>query len=234
MLQKAAIEFTPYLAWMVFTEGVLSFVSPCIFPMLPVYFMYLGGTSGGEKNTGRLIRNTLGFIAGFTVIFVLLGATASALGQLLRDYREILQRGSGIIMIVFGLHFMGILKIGALNRTKVRNVSTQNLNFFTSMVFGFAFSFGWTPCLGPFLGSSLMLASQTSTLYEGIFLLLLFSLGLGIPFFLMAMLFPWMGFLNRFIRKHLNTIKMMSGILLIIIGLLLALDLFGYYQRLFT
>lgn len=228
------IDFTPYLAWMVFTEGVLSFVSPCIFPMLPVYVMYLGGSSEEEKSTKKLFMNTIGFIAGFTLIFIILGATATALGQLFREYQGILQRISGIIMIIFGLHFIGILRVRALNNTKRKNVKTQNLKFFTSMIFGIAFSFGWTPCLGPFLGSALLMASQTSTLYEGILLLLLFSLGLGIPFFLMTMLFPRLGVLNRLIRSHLNIIKLVSGLFLIIIGVLLALDLLGYYQRLFN
>ncbi len=234
MLLKTAEELTPYLAWLVFTEGILSFISPCIFPMLPVYLMYLGGNAEDKKNNKRLLLNTLGFIAGFTAVFVILGATASALGQLLREYQELLQRVSGIIMIIFGLHFMGVLKLKLLNRTSTRNVNTHNLKFFTSMIFGFAFSFGWTPCLGPFLGSALLLASQTATLYQGVFLLLLFSLGLGIPFLIMTMLFPHLKHLNSFIRKHMETIKKISAALLILIGLLLALDLFGYYQGLFS
>jgi cytochrome c-type biogenesis protein len=235
MLLKTAEELTPYLAWLVFTEGILSFISPCIFPMLPVYLMYLGGNAEDKKNNNkRLLLNTLGFIAGFTTVFVILGATASALGQLLREYQELLQRASGIIMIIFGLHFMGVLKLKLLNRTSTRSVNTHNLKFFTSMIFGFAFSFGWTPCLGPFLGSALLLASQTGTLYQGVFLLLLFSLGLGIPFLIMTMLFPHLKILNSFIRKHMETIKKISAALLILIGLLLALDLFGYYQGLFS
>jgi cytochrome c-type biogenesis protein len=234
MLLKTAEELTPYLAWLVFTEGILSFISPCIFPMLPVYLMYLGGNAEEKKNNKRLFLNTLGFIAGFTTVFVILGATASAIGQLLREYQELLQRVSGIIMIIFGLHFMGVLKLKLLNRTSTRSVNTHNLKFFTSMIFGFAFSFGWTPCLGPFLGSALLLASQTATLYEGVLLLLLFSLGLGIPFLVMTMLFPRLKFLNYFIRKHMETVKKVSGVLLILIGLLLALDLFGYYQGIFS
>ncbi len=234
MLLKTAEELTPYLAWLVFTEGILSFISPCIFPMLPVYLMYLGGNAEEKKNNKRLLLNTLGFIAGFTTVFVVLGATASAIGQLLREYQELLQRVSGIIMIIFGLHFMGVLKLKLLNRTSIRSVNTHNLKFFTSMIFGLAFSFGWTPCLGPFLGSALLLASQTATLYEGVLLLLLFSLGLGIPFLVMTMLFPRLKFLNDFIRKHMETVKKVSGVLLILIGLLLALDLFGYYQGIFS
>lgn len=235
MLLKTAEELTPYLAWLIFTEGILSFISPCIFPMLPVYLMYLGGNAEDKKNNNkRLLLNTLGFIAGFTTVFVILGATASALGQLLREYQELLQRASGIIMIIFGLHFMGVLKLKLLNRTSMRSVNTHNLKFFTSMIFGFAFSFGWTPCLGPFLGSALLLASQTATLYQGVFLLLLFSLGLGIPFLIMTMLFRHLKILNSFIRKHMETIKKISATLLILIGLLLALDLFGYYQGLFS
>lgn len=234
MLLKTAEELTPYLAWLVFSEGILSFVSPCIFPMLPVYLLYLGGNAEEKKNNKRLLVNTLGFIAGFTTVFVILGATASAIGQLLRDYQELLQRGSGIIMIIFGLHFMGVLKLQVLNRTSTRSVNTHNLNFFTSMIFGFAFSFGWTPCLGPFLGSALLLASQTATLFQGVFLLLLFSLGLGIPFLVMTMLFSRLKRLNGFIRRHMEMIKKVSAVLLILIGLLLALDLFGYYQGLFS
>ncbi|WRS26440.1 cytochrome c biogenesis CcdA family protein [Oscillospiraceae bacterium MB08-C2-2] len=234
MLSQAAPKITPALFGLVFSEGLFAFLSPCILPMLPIYLLYLSGTGNMQENRDRLIRNTVGFICGFTLVFVGLGATASGLGSLLSQHRDWLQRIGGVIMIVFGLHFMGILRISFLNQTKTLQANTKDLRFFSSLLFGGAFSLGWTPCLGPFLGSALLLASNSSTLPQGIALLFVFSMGLGVPFLLTALLWDRLQGAMRFIKKHLNKIKMISGTLLIIVGLLMLFDLFGYYMGLFS
>lgn len=135
-----------------FLEGLLAFVSPCILPMLPIYLMYLGGAEGETLSRRRLLSNTLGFITGFSLVFVALGgATASALGgALLVAHRVLLQRISGLVVIVFGLNYLGVFQVAFLNRSKTFSVETKNLKFWSSTLFGAAFSFGWTPCLGAF------------------------------------------------------------------------------------
>ena len=183
MLQQMAPEVSLSLFGLIFAEGVLAFLSPCILPMIPIYLLYLGGLEGGEgKSQSRLLINTLGFVAGFSLVFVALGATASALGSLIASNRVLLQRIGGLIVILFGLNFLGVLKIGFLNRSRTVGANTKNLKFLSSLLFGAAFSLGWTPCLGAFLGTALILASNMDTLYQGMALLLTFSLGLGIPF----------------------------------------------------
>lgn len=236
MLNQAVPQVTPALVGLIFTEGFLAFVSPCILPMLPVYVMYLGGSSNGNKSAqkSKMLINTLGFIAGFTIIFVLLGAAASGLGSMAIAHRALLQRLGGIVMVVFGLHFCGLLKIPALNRSRTIHTRIDNLKFLSSLLFGAVFSLGWTPCLGPFLGSALLLASSTATVYEGMALLLVFSMGLGIPFILTSLLWGKMQGTLTFIKKHLSVIKIVSGGLLIAVGLLMVFDLFGYYMGLFS
>lgn len=233
MLQSMGPEVTFSLFGLSFLEGLLAFVSPCILPMLPIYLMYLGGEEGDKEARGRLLVNTLGFITGFSLVFVALGASASALGGLLAAHRAVFQRISGLVVILFGLNYLGVFKVAFLNRTKSFAVETKNLKFWSSLLFGAAFSFGWTPCLGAFLGTALLLASSANTLYQGMGLLLVFSLGLAIPFFLTAVL--WSKLQNTFslIRRNLRVIQMISGALLILIGILMVLDRFGGYANLF-
>ena len=217
----------------VFWEGVLAFVSPCILPMLPVYIVYLAGRQedGGRK---RLIVNTLGFILGFTIIFVSLGATASAIGNLLNDHRLLIQRISGVVIILFGLHYMGVFKIGFLSGEKRFAAKTKDLTFLTSVLFGMAFSFGWTPCIGIFLGSALMLASNQETVLRGVLLLFVFSLGLGVPFFVSALILNKLKAAFTWIKSHYRIITAVSGVLLILCGLALLFDVFGYWAALFN
>lgn len=218
---------------LVFLEGLAAFVSPCILPMLPVYLVYLGGKPDGQGNK-KLIVNTLGFILGFTIVFTLMGVTASAIASILNSNKILLQRISGVIMIIFGLHYMGILKIGFLNREKRMDAKTDALGFFSSVLFGMAFSLGWTPCIGLLLGSALLLAANSDTLWEGTLMLLLFSLGLGIPYLLTALIFEKTRSLFGFMKKHFRVISMASGILLISVGILLFFDIFGYWQSIFN
>ncbi|NLC66003.1 MAG: cytochrome c biogenesis protein CcdA [Clostridium sp.] len=217
---------------LLFLEGVLAFVSPCILPMLPIYFMYLTGKS--DKKDKTFIVNLIGFILGFTIVFVTLGATATTLGKVLNENRLLLQRIGGIIIIIFGLNMMEIINIKFLNYEKKLNVQVETKGFFSSLLFGIVFSFGWSPCLGTFLGAALIMASSSSTLLIGMFSLFIFSLGLGLPFFIAGVLFNKLENSFDFIKKHYKVINTVSGILIIIVGLLMVTDLFGYYQSLFN
>lgn len=217
---------------LLFFEGVLTFVSPCILPMFPVFLMYLSNES--QKKGKALIINILGFILGFTLVFVLLGATATALGSLLSQNRVVLQRIGGVIIILFGLNMGGFINIKFLNYQRGLTMKKEGTGFFSAMIFGIVFSFGWSPCLGTFLGAALILAADAQTLGIGMFYLFVFSMGLGLPFLITGILFSKLEQAFQFIKKHYTLITKISGVFLIIVGLLMALDLFGYYQRFFN
>lgn len=234
MLGQMLPEITFSLYGLTFLEGILAFVSPCILPLLPVYLMYLSGNQGVSGQRKRLIINTIGFIFGFTLVFVTMGATASALGGLVADNRMLLQRLAGAIMIFFGLNYIGWFNLSLFNRGGMLRMDQQKkLKFFSSVFFGVAFSLGWTPCLTAFLGSALLLASNTGTLYHGIALLFVFSLGLGIPFLVTALLWNQLQGTIGWIKRNYGVIKGVSGGLLIVIGLLMVFNLFDYYGSLF-
>lgn len=233
MLQQLVPEVTFSLFVFIFAEGFMAFLSPCILPMIPIYLLYLSGDKAKGKSNRRLVINTLGFITGFSIVFVLLGATASALGSLLVTYRVLLQRVGGVVVIVFGLNYLGVLNVGFLNRSRTMNMQTRNLKFWSSLLFGLAFSLGWTPCLGAFLGTALIVASNADTLYQGMALLLTFSLGLGIPFLLASLLWNKLQKTLDIIKRNLRVIQIVSGILLIIVGLLMLFDRFGFYANMF-
>lgn len=206
-----------------FLEGIITFVSPCLLPMLPVYVSYFAG--GGERDTKKTVKNALGFIIGFTVIFVLMGALAGTLGRLLNRFAVAVNVVSGIIVILFGLSFLGVFKLNIFKGSKFER--TQSMGFFTSLLFGMVFSVGWTPCVGAFLGSALLLAATAGHVLEGMLMLLVYSLGLGIPFLISAMLIDKLKGAFNFIKKHYNVINAVSGGLLIVIGILMATGLFG-------
>ena len=157
-----------------FLEGIITFISPCLLPMLPIYISYF---AGGEQSTKRTIKGALGFVSGFTVIFVLLGALAGTVGSFLKEYQTAVNIISGVIVIFFGLNFLGILKFNLFKGSR-HTVKTNHMGFFSAFLFGIIFSIGWTPCVGAFLGSALMLASQQGHVIEGVFMLLTYSLGL--------------------------------------------------------
>lgn len=231
-LRKEGDRLTSYL--LMFAEGILTFVSPCILPMIPVYLIYLAGagsnndTAAPKPGKTRLLTNALGFVLGFTIVFVLLGATATALGQFLESNRAILQKISGIIIVIFGLNYIGLIKISFLNTEKRLPFKINSMNFLTSVLFGFIFSFSWTPCLSSFLGPALLLAGNSETIAEGIFLLLIYSIGLGIPFILSAIIFDKARSAFSLLQRHGNVIRIVSGILLIITGVLVFTDLMKY------
>lgn len=210
-------------------DGLMAFVSPCILPMLPIYVMYFAGD--GQGSLKKRLINTLGFILGFTVIFVAMGAAASSLGSLLIKNQRLLTRLSGAVIIVFGLNYLGVLKF-TLGGGSVK-ADVKNLTFAKSLVFGMAFTFGWTPCLTAFLGSALMLASRSETLFEGMLLLFCFSMGLAIPFLLTSLALRQATALFAFLKRNMRVIKIVSGVVLIAIGALMLFDLFGYYASFF-
>lgn len=196
--------------------------------MLPIYISYFAG--GGERNIKKTLRGALGFVLGFTIVFVALGALAGTVGALLKEYQTAVNIVSGIIVIFFGLNFLGVFKINIFKGSN-NKVNTQNMGFFTAMLFGIVFSVSWTPCVGAFLGSALMLASQQGHIGEGVIMLLLYSLGLGIPFILSAVLIDYLKSAFNWIKQHYKTINIICGVLLIIVGILMATGLIG---RLFT
>lgn len=193
--------------------------------MLPIYFLYLAGESDKDGavsslNRNKLVLNSIGFVIGFTLVFVILGATVTSLGHFLANHRSLLEKISGLFMIVFGLNFAGILKIGILNMEKRVDFKFNRLRFLSSIAFGIVFGFGWTPCLGAFLGSALALASNSKTVLQGIILLLLYSIGLGIPFILASIAFEKVKEAFKQIQKHSRIISIVSGVLLIIAGIM--------------
>lgn len=207
-----------------FLEGIISFISPCLLPMLPVYISYFAG--GGERSTGKTLINALGFVLGFTTLFIGMGVLAGYIGGLLSEYKSIVNIVSGAVVIFFGLNYLGLFKISLFKG--IGEANTENMGFFSAYVFGVVFSLGWTPCVGAFLGSALMLASQQAHILEGAFMLLAYSLGLGIPFVLSAVLIDYMKSAFDFIKRNYGVINKVSGILLIIIGLLMATGTLGW------
>lgn len=219
---------------LVFLEGMLAFLSPCILPLLPVYLAYLAGQEQVEgAKSKQVIWNTLAFIGGFTLVFVAMGMTASAIGQLFFDHRLLIQRISGVIIILMGLHYMGLFQIAFLQKDSRRHQQGKNLTLVSSFLFGLAFSFGWTPCIGPLLGAALAMAANQETILQGMLLLFAFSMGLGVPFLASAILLDRMKKSFDWVKRHFRVISLISGVLLIVIGLAFLFDLFGYWQGLF-
>ena len=237
-----------------FGAGLLSFISPCVLPLIPGYLSYISGLSldemrgvttapaaAGAVAVGappdvrrRILVSSLAFILGFTLVFVAIGATASAIGQFVNDKLPLLGRLAGAVIIVFGLHTMGVLRIEWLYQDTRVQTKRRPAGFVGAMLVGIAFAFGWTPCIGPILSGILFLAGSQDTVGEGVSLLLVYSLGLGVPFFATALA------INRFfaalarIRKHYRAIELVSGALLVVIGLLIFTDKFTLLARWLT
>ncbi|MBR6536697.1 MAG: sulfite exporter TauE/SafE family protein [Lachnospiraceae bacterium] len=207
-----------------FLEGIITFISPCLLPMIPIYLTYFAGS--GERTTKKTVTGALGFVSGFTLVFVAMGALAGSIGSLFTKHQTVVNIVCGLIVIFFGLNFMGVFKITLFKGMK-QSVNTDNMNFFSAMLFGIVFSLGWTPCVGAFLGSALMMASQEGQALQGILMLLCYSLGLGIPFILSAVLIDSLKGAFAFIKKHYKIINFVSGCLLILVGILMATGLLG-------
>ena len=207
-----------------FLEGIITFISPCLLPMLPVYITYFAG--GGERTTRKTLSGALGFVLGFTVVFVAMGALAGMLGSFLVRHQRAVNLISGLVVILFGLNFLGLIKFN-LFRGSSRQVQPGRIGFISSLLFGAVFSVGWTPCVGAFLGSALMLASQQGSVMAGMLMLLCYSLGLGIPFILSAVLIDKLKSAFDFIKSHYGIINKVCGGLLILIGVLMATGSLG-------
>lgn len=216
-----------------FLEGIITFISPCLLPMLPVYISWFAGQDS-KDNKHKTFLNALGFVAGFTLIFVLLGAFAGTLGKLFRQYQTVVNIVTGTVVILFGLNFMGVYNLPFLNMRKGFRVKQTNPGFFSSLLFGLIFSIGWTPCVGAFLGSALMLAAQSGESIKGILMLLCFSLGLGIPFIASALLIDRLKTAFDWIKKHYRIIHIVSGVLLVIVGILMVTGWMGKYLALLS
>jgi len=209
--------------------GLVSFLSPCVLPLVPPYLGYLGGTTidqmtaeGGLERTvwRRVVIASVFFVLGFTTVFVGLGAGASMFGQMIQTYRSELAMVAGVVIILFGLHFLGILRIPLLYSEARYHGEVSGASFAGAYLLGLAFAFGWTPCVGPVLATVLALAAQEASLAAGVKLLLVYSLGLGVPFVLAAVAIrPFMSFMMRF-RRHLGTLEKVMGALLVLTGIL--------------
>jgi cytochrome c-type biogenesis protein len=213
-----------------FAAGLLSFLSPCVLPLVPGYVSLLSGAvaeslpgeaSGAAPGRGALLRNSLLFIVGFSVVFIALGATATSVGQTLRAHQELFSQIGGLIVILFGLHLLGVIRIGALyGDTRVhRKIGvTGGVGAF---LVGFTFAFGWTPCIGPMLATILLLAANEGTVGHGIVLLAIYSAGLAVPFLLTTLAIDRFARFYKGFRRHLPTVERVSGVLLLLIGFLL-------------
>lgn len=207
-----------------FLEGIVTFISPCLLPMLPVYLTYFAG--GGERTTSKTLLGAAGFVTGFTAVFVALGALAGTLGSFLVRYQTAVNIVSGLIVIFFGLNYLGLFKLH-LFRGSRGEMKSNHWGFFSAALFGVIFSVGWTPCVGAFLGSALMLASQQGSVLIGMGMLLSYSLGLGIPFLLSAVLIDQLKSAFDFIKRNYAVINIICGSLLVLIGILMATGLLG-------
>jgi len=217
-----------------FLAGVVSFLSPCVLPLVPGYISMLSGASIEELKAGadtalvaRIFRNSIAFVVGFSVVFITLGASATAVGRFLVAQRTTFNIVAGIIIIIFGLHLTGLVKIPFLYREARVNTGAPRRGLLGAFVLGFAFAFGWTPCIGPILTGILALAAMRDTVFQGMFLLAVYSAGLAIPFVLTGLgLSQFLKFYSGF-RKHLQIVEVLSGVLLIAIGVLMAFNKLG-------
>ncbi|MCL6472696.1 MAG: cytochrome c biogenesis protein CcdA [Firmicutes bacterium] len=213
--------------YMAFFVGIASFASPCVLPLIPGYLSFISGISVNDlgrtstQNRVRVIAATLLFVLGFTIIFVALGASAGFLGSWLISYRAIFMKIAGIVIIIFALFSMELIKIPKLYETKRLNMGNLKIGIWGALPLGAAFGFAWTPCVGPYLGTILSMAATTSTVNQGTLLLSVYALGLGIPFIATALFFNTALGAFQWIKKNFRTINIISGILLLIMGILI-------------
>lgn len=234
---------SPSQALFLFAEGILAFVSPCFLPLLPIYLLYLTGDE--PLNRRGLVLRSIGFIGGFSLLYLLLGATATQLGQLLHSHRQELQRGCGLILILLTLHaLVPLLPLSSLQQVHSlmahaiqkripRSLHLQDLQqrisqspsiLCRSFLFGIVLCGSWTPCLLPFIGSALMLSAQAQTLWIGVLLMAFFCLGMGLPFLLLSLLIGKLQSQLQFLKRHSNPIRFVSLFLLLILGALMLFD----------
>lgn len=211
-----------------FGAGVLSFASPCVLPLIPAYLCFLGGASleeltaedGIDKQVQRQVFiSALAFVLGFATVFIMLGATATTVSNLIADNMDVLSKIAGVVIVVFGMHYMGVFKIGFLNFEKRFHLENKPAGLVGSYVLGLAFAFGWTPCVGPILATILMVAASGEDVMYGTSLLAVYAAGIGLPFLLAAFAVkPFMAFLGKF-RRHMRKVEISIGLLLVITGI---------------
>jgi len=213
-----------------FVAGILSFLSPCVLPLVPGYVSLISGATVEDLHSderhmlGTVMLHSLTFILGFSVVFIALGAVATSIGQLANEYHNLLAKIAGVIVIVFGLHLTGLLKIKALYADKRLHDVKGGSSALGSFAVGFAFAFGWTPCIGPILATILVFAGAQETVLKGVLLLAVYSLGLAVPFLLTSLgVDRFLGFYTKF-RRHLHTVEVVSGVLLIAVGVLIFMN----------
>ena len=218
-----------------FFAGFISFISPCVLPLIPGYVSFICGTTLNEldnKSKNFILKKSIFFSLGFSLVFISLGATATFIGSFLLQNSKILSIGSGVIIIFFGMYLLELIKINFLNK----NFGNLNIEYSNNLLFhcivGIGFGFGWTPCIGPILGSILAFASMEDSIYKGISLLSLYSLGLAVPFILSSLLIKRFLIFSKSVKNYLINIKKISGIILIITGILIVtgkLQILGFY-----
>ncbi len=225
-----------------FLGGVISFLSPCVLPLVPAYMSFISGISfqdmtseaRGANEMKLVILKSIVFIIGFSLVFVLLGATATFVGKFLLTHMRLIMKIAGVIIIIFGLHTARVFQIPFLNYEKRFHTSGSELSYLGTFTLGLAFAFGWSPCIGPILAAILAMASVQDTVMKGVFLLVAYSLGLGVPFFLTGIATNW--FLRVFsgIKKHFKTVEIISGLFLIVIGVMFFFNWFTQLSSLFV
>lgn len=225
-------EFTFISIWLALFAGIISFLSPCVFPLVPAYLAQLTGTqiSNNQLDVNKkvIITRSIGFIMGFTIIFLLLGASSTFLGQIFMQNRQLLEKIGGIIIVVFGLQMMGLFSIKMLmSEKRLHTKPKKSTSFLGSVMFGFVFGAGWSPCIGLALSSILILAAQSGTMGSGMFLLFIYSIGMGIPFLLVALLYSRSLNKIRKMHKYIPIIQKVSGAIMIVLGILLYTGLFA-------
>lgn len=221
-----------------FTAGIFSFISPCVLPLIPSYLTYITGISFDElvDNQSRSVRrrtlfHSLFFILGFTMVFVALGASATYVGNFFQENQVLIRRIGGVIVILLGIHITGLVKLNLLEREKRFEFKNKPLGYLGSVFVGIAFAAGWTPCIGPILASILLYASTSDNVGGGIILLVAYSMGLGLPFLVSALAFnTFLAYFSRF-NRYLRIVSIVSGIFLIIIGLLLIFDCLSIFAQ---
>ena len=218
---------TDVTSFSAFFAGLLSFFSPCLLPMIPAYIMYISGIADlddARDNKEIVLQRTLGFIIGFTIIFIIMGLSASFVGKIFSQNRNLFLKLSGIIIIIFGLNYMGILKFSFLGKDKRLKAPKKVNNMLSSTFMGMAFAGGWSPCFGPVLGSILFMASIDSSVLEGGILLLIYSIGMAIPFVLTALFISKFTILLSRYEKALKIIPLIGGAVLVVFGILIFFD----------
>ena len=212
-----------------FVAGLLSFLSPCVFPLIPSYVMYITGMSYADmlaEHPSHIIRqksifHSLSFICGFTVVFVLLGASATYIGSFLHEHAVIIRKVGGVLLVLLGIHVTGLVPLRFLLGEKRVSIKHKPAGYVGSFLVGIAFAAGWTPCIGPILAAILAVAATEENVYQGIVLLLIYSLGLGVPFFLSALaMHRFLAVFHRF-KKYIRAFEVITGFLLMVIGLLI-------------